>query len=65
VWTYQGRDYDAAPKELIVDAVLKAASDSSSEPTHTVNRMADVPENLKRFFAAKRREESARSNTCC
>jgi hypothetical protein len=65
VWTYQGRDYDAAPKELIVDAVLKAASDASSEPTHTVNRIADVPENLKRFFAAKRREESARSNACC
>lgn len=63
VWTYQGRDYDAAPQELIVDAVLKAASDASSEPTHTVNRMADVPENLKRFFAAKRR--AAQSSACC
>jgi len=63
VWTYQGRDYDAAPQELIVDAVLKAASDSSSEPTRTVNRIADVPENLKRFFAAKRR--AAQSSACC
>lgn len=65
VWTYRGRDYDAAPKELIVDAVLRAAPDSSSEPTHTVNRMADVPDNLKRFFAARRRTASARAAACC
>ena len=63
VWTYQGRDYDAAPQELIVDAMLKAASDASSEPTRTVTRRADVPENLKRFFAAKRR--AAQSSACC
>ena len=63
VWTYQGRDYDAAPQGLIVDAVLKAACDASSESPRPVNRMADVPENLKRFFAAKRR--AAQSSACC
>jgi len=50
VWTYQGREYSAPPKALIVEALLKhvyggAQSVASSAPYV-------MPENLRRFYAA-------------
>lgn len=65
VWTYQGQEYDAPPKDLIVDAIRQAVSNPGSGPVETVGPQTDVPENLKRFFATTRREESARSNVGC
>ncbi len=52
VWVYQGKEYDTPPKAMIIDAILKevyGGSDKSSEPPA---RPVDIPDNLKRFFAA-------------
>lgn len=53
VWVWRGREYVEAPTELIVDAVLRAyehgpaAAGSAAVPYR-------LPDNLRRFFAAKR-----------
>ncbi|MFZ5596821.1 MAG: DUF2703 domain-containing protein [Bacillota bacterium] len=52
VWVYQGKEYDTPPKAMIIDAILRevyGGSDKSSEPPA---RPVDIPDNLKRFFAA-------------
>jgi len=58
VWVYQGKEYIYPPKALIVEAILRAVyGGASTEPEPWTG---DVPDNLKRFFAAlaKKRHES-------
>jgi hypothetical protein len=64
VWTYQGQEYTAAPKAMIVDAILREVYGGSANAEDRPRRSQDLSENLKRFFAAKRR---AVGNTagCC
>jgi Domain of unknown function (DUF2703) len=51
-WIYKGEEHTVAPIPMIVDAVLQAVYDTERgvpEPRHK----NAVPENLKRFFAAR------------
>lgn len=57
VWTYQGREYTAPPKAMIIEAILReaygrptAASEGPPPPT------GDIPDNLRRAFAARRKK---------
>ncbi len=62
VWPYQGKDYDAPPKALIVESIRRAIADPDRWGNDPVPPLRDVPENLQRFFAAAPR---ARDAQCC
>lgn len=54
VWLYQGQEYSAPPKPMIIEAVLQEVyGGSGSEPAKIV-RPENALENLARFFESKR-----------
>jgi hypothetical protein len=55
IWVWQGQEYTTPPNAMIVDAILKTVYGGQQE-TKPANK--DVPDNLKKFFAAK-------SKRCC
>ncbi len=65
VWTFQGEEYTAAPKAMIVDAVLKAVYGASDAAPATDLPSRELPKNLTQFFAAKRRKDQSGSGVCC
>ena len=58
VWTYQGREFQAAPKALIIEAVLGEVFGAKAGPAKVVAPQGAL-ENLRRFFEAKRQKEIA------
>ena len=52
VWAWQGREYTDAPKGLIVDAILRGYPSAFQKPPPQTERF-ELPDNLKRFFAAR------------
>ncbi len=61
VWVYQGQEFTVAPVGMIVDGILRKVYGGEprlQEPAPYV----DVPENLKRVFAA--RVKGGRARTC-
>ena len=68
IWTYQGKEYTAPPKGMIIDAILREVYGSSKKDTGAPSQTNDVPENLKKFFDAKQRKDDASSQEtggCC
>lgn len=69
IWTYQGKDYTAPPKGMIIDAILREVYGGTKKIMETLPTAREVPENLKRFFAAKRSKEEneilENVNNCC
>ncbi|UCH23521.1 MAG: C-GCAxxG-C-C family protein [Deltaproteobacteria bacterium] len=69
-WKYKGKIYNTAPKQMIVDAILKEVYGGEQEPLPSdYYRMPveKVPDNLKHWFAAKRQKTSqgqAAADTC-
>jgi hypothetical protein len=61
VWLYHGKEYTAAPVPMIVDAILSAVY-GTKEGMPPLPQVVPVPENLKRFFAAKAAKRNA---SCC
>ncbi len=51
VWIWQGREYTTPPKAMIIDAILKHVYGGAVGGANLKPR--EVPDNLKRFFAAK------------
>lgn len=71
VWVWRGREYTEAPKGLIIDAILRAYPNAAHEAAPAPEAFV-LPENLRRFFDAKRApsagtEAKASSSTaqCC
>jgi hypothetical protein len=60
VWLYQGKECTVAPVPMIVDAILAAVYGTKEEMPRP-SQLKTVPENLKRFFAAK----VAKANSSC
>lgn len=58
IWTYQGKEYTAPPKGMIIDAIMREVYVGSKENVDTRSKTKGVPENLKKFFAAKQRKEN-------
>lgn len=55
VWVYNGAEYTAPPKELIVDAILREVySPGQGEPTRAPYQL---PDNLETYFVAKARKD--------
>ena len=68
IWTYQGKEYNAPPKGMIIDAILREVYGGSKKSADAPATTSDVPENLKRFFVAKQRKDNASSQEasgCC
>jgi hypothetical protein len=61
VWLYQGREYTIAPVPMIVDAIVATVYGTKVEMP-TPSQPKTVPENLKRFFAAK---AAKATSSCC
>lgn len=58
VWVWQGKEYSAPPKAMIIDAILRCAYSGLRQQETLPRRKEDVPDNLKRFFAAKRKKSN-------
>jgi glutaredoxin len=68
IWTYQGKEYTAPPKGMIIDAILREVYGGTKKFADTPSKLTDVPENLKKFFAAKERRDNVSSpeaGSCC
>ncbi len=57
VWVYQGQEYSAAPKAMVIEAVLREVYGGSPAEPEKIARTEKVLENLTRFFDAKRQKE--------
>ncbi len=53
VWTYQGKEYTAAPESMIIEAILRAAYGGTAKTAQEPPQKGITPGNLKRFFTAK------------
>jgi len=66
VWVFQGKEYNEAPKAMIIDAILQEvyghmpAQESSAQSR-------EVPEDLRRFFKGKaaKTASAAEESPCC
>lgn len=68
IWIYQGNEYTAPPKGMIIDAILREVYGGSKKTVDTIQTTGEVPENLKKFFAAKRskdEKEIEKIDGCC
>lgn len=57
VWVYQGKEYTVPPKAMIIEAILREVYSGTPESSSAAPRKTAVPENLRRFFAAKQRSQ--------
>ena len=74
-WVYQGKEYTIPPQGLIIDAILREVYSERQEAEAEAVQGGEVPDNLKRFFAAKRQHQagvdqqenlpSKGEDTCC
>ncbi|WP_313884891.1 DUF2703 domain-containing protein [Desulfofundulus sp. TPOSR] len=58
VWVYQGKEYTTPPKGMIIDAILREVYGGPAGAVHGPSKMETLPDNLKRFFAARRNKET-------
>ena len=64
VWTYNGEESWAPPKAMIIDAILREAYGPYKEAADSGSQ-AEVPENIRLFFAAKDGAKTKDKGTCC
>ncbi len=57
VWVYQGKEYSVPPKGLLIEAILREVYKEPAEGVKSITRPAEIPDNLKRFFAARQKKE--------
>lgn len=57
VWVYRGKEYSVPPKGLIIEAILREVYKEPGEDAAIQPRLTELPENLKRFFAARQKKE--------
>src|SRR5690606_41959790 len=53
VWSWQGQDFTTPPRGLLVDALLRAYGTESTPEPGTAEAPFELPEDMKRFFAAR------------
>jgi hypothetical protein len=64
VWVWRGQEYTAAPKAMIMDAILREAYSGTAQTVSPALTSANVPENLARYFAGKK-QLVAEPASCC
>lgn len=55
VWVYEGKEYTVPPKPMIVNAILKHIYRNNAVQDGRRREKAEVPANLKKFFAKVKR----------
>lgn len=66
VWRYQGQEHTEAPVGLITEALLRGIlGDAPAVGAASTEEENEVPENLRRFFAAKAARRGAEAGPCC
>jgi hypothetical protein len=63
IWTWQGVDYTQPPKAMLVDAILKAVYGASATLVDTAPPY-ELPENLRKFYAAMKQKDTPESPCC-
>jgi len=63
VWVYQGHEYTVPPKAMIIEAILREVYGGGKEVSNDTQWQGDIPDNLKRFFAARRKKENTMKTT--
>lgn len=58
VWVYRGKEYTIPPETMIIDAILRAVYGEAKEASDAPRSIQDVPDNLKRFFAARSKKDA-------
>ena len=59
IWEYQGNLYTVPPKAMIIEAILREVYGGTEAPKPSPETKSDVPDNLKRFWAAAHRGASS------
>jgi hypothetical protein len=54
VWVYQGKEYTVPPKGMIIEGILKEVY-GGSQGKNVIEQEYVIPENLKRFYSAMKR----------
>ena len=65
VWVFHGQEYTAAPKAMIVDAILREVYGNAALSQPTLIEASELPENLRRFFAGKTKKAETEASACC
>ncbi len=65
IWVYQGREYTAPPKAMLIEAVLREAYGGSQQAIPPTPRPSEVPLNLRRFFASRHKKKARGDSPCC
>ncbi|RXT03892.1 DUF2703 domain-containing protein [Ammoniphilus sp. CFH 90114] len=65
VWVYEGNEYTEAPKALIMNAILKEVYGAKESQNNEVKDSYVVPDNLKKFFAAKYKKSTQVKSVSC
>jgi len=63
VYTYEGRDYEVPPAEMLAQEILKVVFASSI--TYRVSPRYALPQNLRDFYNGKKAKSSCCSDGCC
>ena len=58
VWTWQGNEYTTPPPAMIIDAILRNVYGGNRQIDDPLQPF-ELPDNLKRFFASKARQETS------
>jgi hypothetical protein len=64
VWVYEGEDYWAPPKPMIVSAIMAEAYGGGQYTAEVPSAGSGLSDNLKRFFDAKENPASGDSDCC-
>lgn len=64
VWSYQGEEHTEAPVGLVVEALLGEIATAPAAAPGAV-ATAEVPENLRRFFAGRAAKAAEAAGACC
>ena len=63
-WLLGGRERDDAPPAMILDAILRAVYEGSPVVAESAP-LAELPDNLRRFFAGKAQRAASAVAPCC
>jgi len=58
-WHYKGKVYSAAPLPMLLEAIMRAMLDIDAIPMAEPRPLAELPDNLERFF------RGGASSSCC
>lgn len=63
-WEYKGESFDAPPTAMIIEAIVMHVFDAAPHEDKEKTESYQVPENLKRFFAAREAGAENSSGSC-